>query len=143
VETRNFSGTGSEVEETAGYRFVEVLAGDKGKNKVGYRLSGGKPGPTVLVAGFGSVAGPVYSRLLDLPTLPWMRGTLILIDLGALDDLNPNHPLLQSFGVIDRMVHLPFAAATTENDDLQQQGYWMVLKICTEMGMISGRGVSI
>jgi hypothetical protein len=72
-----------------------------------------------------------------------MRGTLILIDLGALDDLNPNHPLLQSFGVIDRMVHLPFAAATTENDDLQQQGYWMVLKICTEMGMISGRGVSI
>jgi hypothetical protein len=71
-----------------------------------------------------------------------MRGTLLLVELSALDSLHPNHPLLETLGVIDRTAHLPFSASGAEGD-LQQEGYWMVLKLCAEMGMISGRGVTI
>ncbi|MEL6102726.1 MAG: hypothetical protein AAFR68_15620, partial [Pseudomonadota bacterium] len=71
-------------ESDAGY--VEVLTTSQGA-VFGYRLKGASAGPQVVVAGVCPNAEQVFERLLLTPTLPWMRGTLIVIRLDALDDM--------------------------------------------------------
>ncbi|MBV2361304.1 hypothetical protein KUH32_16185 [Thalassococcus sp. CAU 1522] len=122
-------------------RFVEILTADGG-DIVGYRLGGARPGPSLMVAGYAPLALQVFDRLLALPTLPWLRGTLTLVSLGALNegrtvcglDHAPNQP-------VDEVLFLPFAADSALQDAASRTGYWMVLRLCAKLGMIDGRGI--
>lgn len=124
-------------------KYVDVITSQRDGLVVGYRLQGGRPGPKLLVAGFSPCADIIYDRLLNLPTLPWLRGSLSMLMLDASDitDLS----VAEMFGPdaqVDETLFLPFVAA--EPDDMTDQvrdGYRSVLRLCERLGMIDGRGV--
>ncbi|WP_439153727.1 hypothetical protein [Yoonia sp.] len=122
----------------AATNMAEVLTLPHWQGPVGYRLGGYRPGPTIAVTGHSPVADIVYDRLLRVPTLAWMRGTMILMHM----DLTEGHSLHQILGIergaqIDRVVVLPHLHTKAALD----LGYWHVLQVCTHLGMINGRGV--
>jgi len=123
-------------------RFVEVLTTPVQARKLGYRLGGSRPGPKVLVAGHSVVADHVFERLLARPTLPWLRGELVLIALEALDDVRSGEPVaaLTEAG-FDEILFLPYAAKAPYSDEAAHEGYRTVLRLCAQHGMIDGRGV--
>lgn len=123
-----------------GCGFVEVLNQACDARAFGYKIGGSRPGPTVVVAGYAPVANDIYERLLDLPTLPWLRGSLVLITLDALDIATIDEELTDLIGPVDRTLHLPFRAGR-DHVDAAREGYWTVLKLCAQLGMISGRGI--
>ncbi|SPH23973.1 hypothetical protein DEA8626_03050 [Defluviimonas aquaemixtae] len=123
-------------------RFIEVLNDARDARPFGYRIGGIRPGPTAVVAGHSPIAQDIYERLLDLPTLPWLRGSLVLITLDALDVASIDDELIDLIGPVDRTLHLPFPSRE-DHDEAVRQGYWTVLKLCAQLGMISGRGVSM
>ncbi|MEL6418525.1 MAG: hypothetical protein AAFQ55_07860 [Pseudomonadota bacterium] len=126
-------------ESDAGY--VEVLTTSQGA-VFGYRLKGASAGPQVVVAGVCPNAEQVFERLLLTPTLPWMRGTLIVIRLDALDDMLGDLHGLAPLGPIDRTIILPWSSANQSNETEVRRNYHIVLRACADLGMISGRGVS-
>jgi hypothetical protein len=124
-----------------GCGFVEVLNDARDARPFGFRIGGARPGPTAVVAGYSPVACEIYSLLLELPTLPWLRGALVLITLDALNDASIDKELSDLIGPVDRTLHLPFPARGDQEAALRE-GYWAILKLCTQLGMISGRGVN-
>lgn len=125
----------------AGCGFVEVLDHSRDARAFGYRIGGARPGPTVVVAGYAPVAPGIYDRLLKLPTLPWMRGTLVLVTLDALDAAAIDEELVGQTGPVERILLLPYPARSDSEREIRR-GYWTVLKTCARLGMISGRGVA-
>jgi hypothetical protein len=123
-------------------RFVEVLSTSSRARKLGYRLGGSRPGPNVLVAGLSRVAEQVFEGLLALPTLPWLRGELVLIALEALDEEGPGGRVeaLSETG-FDEILFLPYAVKAPFSEEAAREGYRTVLRLCTQLGMIDGRGV--
>ncbi|WP_308917823.1 hypothetical protein [Jannaschia sp. LMIT008] len=115
--------------------FVEVLTVAAPGLVAGYRFPGGRPGPTLLVALSDALLDPVSDRMAALPTLPWMRGVLDLVRLDAVGwgDWTPPGP---TDATLSLPVHDATAAAVRE-------GYWSILRMCTRMGMIDGRGVAL
>jgi len=128
---------------TNGGRHVDVLTGEHGGDVFGYRLSGARSGPNLVVAGQKEVIEGIYGRLAALPTLPWMRGKISLINLEALeDDLGIAHLGNPSNEVIDRILFLPPVAQGTKLNDVIHHGYWSVLKLGANLGMVQGRGLT-
>ena len=84
----------------------------------------------------------MFDRLLMIPTLPWMRGNLLLIKLNDLHDLVDEIAALRPVGKIDRTVLLPWGSGDLSDDQLIKRGYHSVLRACADLGMITGRGVS-
>lgn len=125
----------------AGCRFVEVLSCRQGARPFGFRVGGVRPGPTVVVAGYAPDSAVIYDRLLDLPTLPWLRGTLVLMTLDALDHGDFDGDLMAQIGPVNRTLHLPFARRGDAVTAIRE-GYRTVLQLCAQLGMISGRGVN-
>jgi hypothetical protein len=125
-----------------GCGFVEVLNDARDARPFGYKIAGARPGPTVVVAGYAPVAHDIFDRLLNLPTLPWLRGSLVLISLDALDVAIVDEELANQIGHVDRTLHLPFSA-NRDHATATREGYWAVLKLCAQLGMISGRGVNL
>ena len=125
----------------AGCGFVEVLTRTSDACVFGYRIGGARPGPTVVVAGYAPVAPDIYDRLLKLPTLPWMRGTLVLVTLDTLDAALIEEELVGQIGPVERTIHLPYPDRRDSEPEIRR-GYWTVLKACARLGMISGRGVA-
>ncbi|MEJ6404929.1 hypothetical protein [Yoonia sp. 2307UL14-13] len=116
---------------------VDVMTAAERDAPLGYRLGGFRAGPSLVVTGCDRVAEAVFDRLLAVPTLAWMRGRLTLIfmdrlDGEAFDELEPSLP-------VDQTIILPHDAVA---DDMVTAAYWMVLRACTQLGMIDGRGVS-
>lgn len=136
-DTWNFKARGGNQE---GCRYVEVLNDRRDARPFGFRIGGVRPGPTAVVAGYSPVAQEIYERLLDLPTLPWLRGSLVLITLDALDVALIDDEMIDLIGPVDRTLHLPFPTRTNREAAVRE-GYWAVLKLCAQLGMISGRGV--
>lgn len=130
------------VSDQPGCRFVEVLNDPRDARPYGFRIGGTRPGPTVVVSGHSQIAGEIYERLLELPTLPWVRGSLVLITLDALDLSAIDEELIELIGPVDRTLHLPFPTSD-DRDGAVRRGYWSVLKFCARLGMISGRGVNL
>ena len=122
-------------------RHVDVLTSPRDARPFGYRVGGTRSGPTLVVAGYAAIAGDVYDRLLDLPTLPWLRGSLVLITLEALDITALDAEVVEAIGPVDRTLHLPFPMRE-DRDAAVRDGYWAVLHLCAELGMISGRGIN-
>lgn len=123
-------------------KFVEVLTSERSSTVIGYRLGGASPGPNILIAGHAPIADAVYDQLVGLATLPWMRGTLYLISLNALDGQEIGESL--SFvpeDHIDEVLFLPYAGQPEFIEAATKTGYWSILQVCARMGMIDGRGV--
>lgn len=121
--------------------FAEVLTCDTGTG-LGYRLGGHFAGPDVLIVGHAPIADQVFDRLITLPTLGWLRGTLTLINLSVLTLSGENPRLAQFFQPRpDELLFLPYHITPETAQEAATQGYWSVLRLCADMGMIAGRGV--
>ncbi|MEL7026450.1 MAG: hypothetical protein AAGO57_04355 [Pseudomonadota bacterium] len=119
-------------------RFVEVLTNPMSGQVFGNRLMGAGPGPQLVVAGFGNDAEETFDHLMSIPTLPWMRGRLILLSLDALSETAMEIDTLSPLGSVDRTMILPTDASS---DDRSGDNARHVLRTMTELGMIAGRGV--
>jgi hypothetical protein len=84
-------------------------------------LGGHLPGPTLAVAGAPDVLRALACALAKIPTLPRMRGVLVL---GMAPDIS-----VDSSVIVD------------EPDAPIQTIIWRVLAEAARLGMISGRGV--
>lgn len=121
---------------------VDVMTSPWRDKTIGYRLGGFNPGPSVLVAGHDPVAALVFDRLLQLPTLAWMRGTLNLIFLNALEREGLERHISQMIEPKpDERIYLPYVLDETHHVETANEGYWSVLRTCKDLGMIEGRGV--
>lgn len=121
--------------------FVEVLATRHDGIPFGYRFQGHRSGPQLVVAGLCPSAAGVFDRIIQIPTLPWMRGTLTLIMLDAFNDLTGNENQFDPLGPIDRTIMLPAMVNGSSNEGDLKRHYHTVLSACAALGMISGRGV--
>lgn len=122
--------------------FVEILTNDRDGTPFGYRLRGNAAGPQLVVAGFCPMAMPIFDRLLSIPTLPWMRGTLVLVRLDILDECLQDLMRLDPLGPVDRTIILPWSHTDEPDTRTLLAQYHMVLRACADLGMISGRGVA-
>ena len=121
---------------------VDVLTSQSGSKIIGYRIGGFNPGPNLLVAAHDPVAALVYDRLMLLPTLCWMRGSLNLIFLNAIEHAGINAHIGQMTDTKpDELIFLPYHLDEKHHSDAANEGYWTVLRACTAIGIISGRGV--
>ncbi|SPH24984.1 hypothetical protein DEA8626_04016 [Defluviimonas aquaemixtae] len=136
------SNLGELADQYADRGYVEVLSDVRDGRPFGLRVGGIRPGPTAVVAGYSPIARDIYGRLLELPSLSRLRGSLVLITLDALDVTSIDEKLVEQIGPVDRTLHLPFPSGE-ERETAVRQGYWTVLKLCAQLGMISGRGVSM
>jgi hypothetical protein len=124
-------------------RFVEVLTSDKTGDVIGYRFGGGRPGPNVMAAAYAPISDYMFERMSDLPTLPWMWGSLFIINLDALADDEARDPLNRLAGVpIDALLTLPISSLEGNETTAADQSYWATLKLCADLGMIQGRGLA-
>ena len=121
---------------------VHVLTAPNSTQTIGYRFGGFNAGPSLLVAGHDPVATMVYDRLLQLPTLAWMRGSLTLVFLHALerDSMTPRLETLVA-PKPDEIAFLPYQMDEAFHEEAAKEGYWTVLRLCASIGMISGRGI--
>lgn len=126
----------------AGGRYIDVLTSKNSGTIHGYLLIGANAGPQVVVAGMCSYAVEVFDRLLSTPTLPWMRGNLVMIQLDALEDLEQDTSSLAPLGIVDQTIILPCGESEFTDNRLVRASYHMVLRACAELGMIAGRRVS-
>ncbi|MGJ8603274.1 MAG: hypothetical protein ACSHXH_04035 [Marivita sp.] len=124
-------------ERDAGY--LEVFCTQTTGTIFGHRLVGTAPGPQLVVASHCQTSAHVFERLLNIPTLPWMRGNLVLIRLDALDDLVMDITSIAHIGIVDRTMIL---TENTTDPNVQRRNYHMILRACAQLGMISGRGVA-
>lgn len=100
-------------------------------------IGGHFSGPVVAVCAFGAVAELVFSRLQNVPTLPWLRGSLHLIrvdELGCVSQVpNSIDP--------DEIIMLEAPSSQKDKAAAAESGYWDVLRLCASLGMIEGRGI--
>lgn len=122
--------------------FVELFATENSGAVFAYRLVGAAAGPQLVVAGTCPSAATVFERLLSIPTLPWMRGSLVLVRLDALEDVASDVGGLEPLGPVDRTIVLTGAGVGAEDEALARRNYHAVLRACAELGMIAGRGVA-
>lgn len=108
--------------------FMEVLTTTVAGHLIGYRLHGCYTGPTVVIAASEILLDPLASRFTALPTLPWMRGTLILVDIDAIGDgtWHPTH-------AIDATLALP---VHSKSATAEMSGFRSILRLCNRLGMI-------
>lgn len=125
----------------ADFGYIEALTATAKGTVIGYRLVGASAGPQLVVAGICPSSEHVFDRLLSIPTLPWMRGSLVLIRTSALDNLLSDLPSVSVLGEIDRTMVLPFSDTEKADETIIRRSYHQVLRACASLGMISGRGV--
>ncbi len=118
--------------QACGLHAVAGMASD-----LGYVVGGWRPGPDTLIAGFRPVSDMVFDRLLALPELTALRGTLYLIRLEALADLPEAAENDWLAGVnFDRTLILPLRPGAAGGHDTVEEGVRRVLRMCGDLGMI-------
>ncbi len=109
---------------------------------IGHRIGGTLMGPHLLVAGLSPLSEVVFKKLLGIPTLAWMRGQLTLISLTKVDAFGLD---VGDAGIAtqtpDEVMFLPYDPDPSHHDQVAREGCLAVLRLCTQLGMISGRGV--
>ncbi len=130
-----------------GRHIHDVRAPDSG-SRVGVRIGGGFSGPNALVVGNADLMRPVLQSLLMIPSLAWMRGNLFAIAIEGLEGLPSGHGLseiLSADGPIDGQITLPSLAMKSlghkARSEMIKRSHRSVLRLCTQLGMIRGRGV--
>lgn len=123
--------------------FVEVLTAPISGMTIGYCFGGNKAGPNALIAGDAQLIDQIVDRLILLPTLPWMRGQLYLIKLDRIGYTSERDIRAHLDDVVvDELVMLPHLNPLDDETTQVQSGYWTVLRLCSKLGMIDGRGVN-
>lgn len=124
-------------------KFVEVLTAEFSGAIIGYSFGGARHGPDVLVSGDGRLMDALFDRLNGLPTLPWMWGRLHLVTLDGIEctGVNDVKKCLPDLS-FDELVMLPYAPGNDTHDFSVDRAYWTTLRLCRNLGMIQGRGVS-
>ena len=112
----------------------------------GYRIIGAANGPRVLATGYRPVVGEAFHRLAQLPNLPWLRGSVTLVFSEAADGHSKELSWSELFndqidGVVLVTAQSLDVVPPDQREDLRQEAYWTVLRLCTDLGMIAGRGV--
>ncbi len=109
-------------------------------SKLGYMIDGAHSGPTLLIPVPRSQVSQVADAFRQIPRLGDIRGRVIMLNIGA--DKTQDDWLRNQIGPVDETLHL----ATDEPDGLgpraARQTMTAILRKATELGMISGRGVT-
>jgi len=101
-------------------------------------------GPFLLVCGRGAICNPAFERIMELPSLPWLRGTLVLSYIGQVDVAGRSQlsPGANAAARCDATLFLDFMG---DHEGARiayaDEAYWTILRKMTELGMIAGRGV--
>lgn len=125
---------------------VKMLHDASTGDVAGYRISGVNAGPTALATGFRDTVAPAFHQLARLPSLPRLHGQIILAFTDQIEVPGCGFSGRDLFSErIDGSIFLAFhATRNTAPKDLRnahREAYWSVLRLCTQLGMISGRGV--
>ena len=123
--------------------YVEVLTTERAGSPFGYRLVGPTPGPQIVVAGFCSSAERVFDHLLSNPTLAWMRGNLVLVNLDLLGDLMIELSSIPRLGTTDRTLILPYIDDSDGAEAIVRRSCDIVLRACADLKMIAGPCVPV
>lgn len=121
-----------------GDHFVRVLTSPDTGNIFGYRVRGGFPGPQLAVFGERDGVQRAFDALVELPTLPWMRGTMVLLWFDAEAHRLSDYDMLEDEAPIDQITVLP---ADRQLPGKNRDGLFQILRAATKLGMIAGRGV--
>lgn len=106
----------------------------------GYQVGGVSAGPHLVVAGHGPIADLVFERIIALPTIGWIKGTLSLISLDALEQPGLAFNLGNLIDPKPDEIHfLPYQLDKAFHTASAARGYWSTLRLCCRFGMISGR----
>lgn len=113
---------------------------------IGYRIDGAESGPTMLASGYRETITPVFRRLARLPSLPRLRGRLLLAYVDGIHAPGSETRLDNLFDEsIDRSVFLGFERRPETEPEVvvrfERESYWTILRICAGLGMIAGRGI--
>ncbi|WP_299412423.1 hypothetical protein [uncultured Sulfitobacter sp.] len=123
-------------------KFVEVLTSEDFGELIGYRIGGGRPGPSAVLAGDPALIEALFERFMAIPTLPWMWGRLHLVSLEFIESANLHELQTCLLEVkVDGLIMLPYARSDGGLDAAIEDGYWAGLRLCSQLGMIEGRGV--
>lgn len=122
--------------------FSDALT-DQGDGRIiGYVLGGDRPGANALFVANSSTIAAVCSRLMALPSLPWMWGHLYLV---ASDQLRADFHA-DVAGCVPG-ISFDEVSICTDKDQPDSESidasYWQILRMCTGLGMIQGRGVNL
>lgn len=117
---------------------VDVITDAAESAPLGYEICGAFAGPTLLVVGHSAVAEKVYDRLVKLPTLVRMHGTLVLVFLDRMErhgfDLYINQ---MGAPAPDELVFLAFDLDPAHHAAAAQAGFEEALRISARLGMIA------
>ena len=123
--------------------FADVLIDPRFGKNFGYCFGGDRPGPNAMLAAWSPTIDAVARRLILLPTLPWMWGHLYLVALDLVDtDLHADMALCMADVTFDEVSVLAHPGREQLEESDHDAGYWAVLRMCTGLGMIQGRGVT-
>lgn len=122
---------------------VDVITDAAQEAPLGYEICGAFAGPTLLVAGHAAVADLVYDRLMKLPTLGWMHGTLVLVFLDRMERHGLDFHISRMAGPApDELVFLPYDLDPSRHATAAQDGFEAALRVSARLGMFSDLGFS-
>tara|TARA_R100000935_G_scaffold11029_1_gene22081 strand:- start:392 stop:811 length:420 start_codon:yes stop_codon:yes gene_type:complete len=117
---------------------VDVITDTAQGASLGYEICGAFAGPTLLVAGHTAIADLVYDRLMKLPTLAWMHGTLVLLFLDRMEKHGLDFHVTQMTNPEpDELVFLPFDLDPAHHAAAAQDGFNDALNVSVRLGMIA------
>ena len=120
--------------------FLEVFTTEATGEPYAYRLLGVRRGPQLAIAGHGAPADAVFDRLLSIPSLPYIHGSLLLVQLDRLNKSFDDLDRLTLRAPIDRIFMLPSCETGTV---FIRRLCSDVLRVVAGLGMIGGRGVAV
>ena len=125
---------------------VRRLYAPRGGGIIGFRVDGAESGPTMLASGYRDTITPVFLRLARLPSLPRLRGHLLLAYVDGIHVSEAEARLDRLFDeAIDRSVFLGFESRPETAPEVvarfEREAYWTILRVCAGLGMIAGRGI--
>ncbi|HSF95365.1 MAG TPA: hypothetical protein VLA52_10095 [Thermohalobaculum sp.] len=108
------------------------------------RIGGELKGPVLLVCGREPICRPIFKKIITLPSLPWLSGTLMLGYIGDFEGTGHSAYECEPFRnpTFDESLFLDFHEnGGRSHARYCQHAYWAILRKMTQIGMISGRGV--
>lgn len=127
---------------------VHRLYATGGSDTIGYRVDGAENGPTMLASGYRDTITPVFRRLAKLPSLPRLRGHLLLAYVDGIHIPGSEAKLDGLFDeAVDGSVFLGFERKVDTAPEIvarfERESYWTILRVCANLGMIAGRGIPV
>lgn len=123
-------------------KYVANLTSATSNQLIGYEIGGAVAGPTVVVAGFRQASEPSFDRIANIPSISRLKGRLLLVCLESLDLTGIQELTELNLGFVDEIL---FLQAKPEEKSFQPENvdlhFWKILRLCTDLGMISGRGI--